>query len=560
MQEVLDLSKTSDERNKLGQFATPLPLARDIIAESVRLIDPEISPGPIRFLDPAFGTGAFWSALRMFFPELSCTGVGIEIDSKFVDASRRLWTGTGLKVRSGDFTQCKSPSRERDRFDLLVCNPPYVRHHHIAAEHKPALRVASAKAAGVDLSGLAGLYCHFLAVAHPWMRRGAIAAWLIPTEFMDVNYGTALKQYLLRDVTLARVHQFDPEDVQFSDALVSSSVVVLRNEAPPEDHSVEFSQGPKLSKVKRRKLVPVADLLPSDRWTQVLEKRDKHQAPTTAETTLRLDDIFAIRRGLVTGGNKFFVLPEHRVDELDLPREWLTPILPSPRYVPDLEVHARADGTPELGRRYFLLNCDLPEEQIADELPTLWTYLSTASQALRDRYICRHRSPWYRQEKRPAAPLVCTYLGRQNESKRPFRFLLNHSEATAANVYHMLYPRPRLASAMETEPSILRQIWIHLNTVDVDNLLRESRVYGGGLRKLEPRELGRVSLQGLSLDICRLIAESNVPEFPPTDLGNTHQLLEASATRHLTPCHESCCRPLRRRRRPLSPQRSRAGR
>ena len=526
VQDVLDSSKTSEERNRLGQFSTPPPLAREIIIESVRLMEPERLMGSIRFLDPALGTGAFWSALRIVFPDLSSTGVGVEIDDEFVDASRRLWTGTGLKIRSEDFTQCKAPSRERDRFDLLVCNPPYVRHHHISAEHKPALRVASANAAGIDLSGLAGLYCHFLALSHPWMRRGAIAAWLIPTEFMDVNYGAALKQYLLRDVTLLRIHQFEPEDVQFSDALVSSAVVMFRNEAPPEDHSVEFSQGSKLSDVRRRKLVPIADLLPSDRWTQVLERRDGDREHTTVASSLRLNDIFAVRRGLVTGSNEFFMLSEQRAKELRLPKEWLTPILPSPRYLPNLEILARYDGTPELDRRYFLLNCDLPEDEIASDFPDLWSYLCTASQALRDRYICRHRSPWYRQEKRPAAPLVCTYLGRRNESRRPFRFFLNHSEATAANVYHLLYPLPRLASAMEGEPSVLRQIWTYLNTVDVDDLLRESRVYGGGLRKLEPKELGRISLRGLDPDIQKLISESGVPEFPSTDLGSTHQLLE----------------------------------
>ncbi len=67
----------------------------------------------------------------------------------------------------------------------------------------------------------------------PWMRAGAMAGWLIPGEFMDVNYGRELKAYLLRQVTLLRIHRFDPAALQFSDALVSSAMVWLRNEPPP---------------------------------------------------------------------------------------------------------------------------------------------------------------------------------------------------------------------------------------------------------------------------------------------------------------------------------------
>jgi len=56
------------------------------------------------------------------------------------------------------------------------------------------------------------------------------------------------------------------------------------------------------------------------------------------------------------------------------------------------------------------------------------------------------RKRWYAQEKRAAAPIVCIYLGRSdNKSKRPFRFILNHSKATAANV---LYPTPAMQQAI----------------------------------------------------------------------------------------------------------------
>ncbi|MHC5731479.1 MAG: SAM-dependent DNA methyltransferase, partial [Nostoc sp.] len=108
-----------------------------------------------------------------------------------------------------------------------------------------------------------------------------------------------------------------------------------------------------------------------------------------------------------------------------------------------------------------------------------------------DRYLCRHRSPWYSQENRPPSPFLCTYMGRQDTKRgRPFRFILNNSQATATNVYLMLYPKPVLTQALSQNPEKIKQVWQALNEISDEMLMGEGRVYGGGLYKLEPKELG----------------------------------------------------------------------
>jgi adenine-specific DNA-methyltransferase len=79
-------------------------------------------------------------------------------------------------------------------------------------------------------------------------------------------------------------------------------------------------------------------------------------------------------------------------------------------------------------------------------------------------------------------------MGR-NMAKRdkPFRFILNRSKATAANVYLLLYPKPALAKALAENPGLSRQIWEFLNSIDAATLLGEGRVYGGGLYKMDRR-------------------------------------------------------------------------
>ena len=66
LQDELDAQKTSRERNALGQFATPTDLARGIVREAASLLP---RGEPINFLDPGIGTGSFYSALKMLFPQ-----------------------------------------------------------------------------------------------------------------------------------------------------------------------------------------------------------------------------------------------------------------------------------------------------------------------------------------------------------------------------------------------------------------------------------------------------------------------------------------------------------
>jgi hypothetical protein len=56
----------------------------------------------------------------------------------------------------------------------------------------------------------------------------------------------------------------------------------------------------------------------------------------------------------------------------------------------------------------------------------------------------------------------------------------------------MLYPKPALAKMLLEKPELLKEVWQGLDRISDEALMGEGRVYGGGLHKLEPRELGNV--------------------------------------------------------------------
>ncbi len=483
----LDKKRTQLERNRLGQFATPVELANAIAHFGTALL---ADSQQISFLDPAIGTGAFFSALVSNLPEEGIANAqGFEIDNHYGMPAQRLWQKSLLNLRLEDFTKARPPLAEDDRFNFILCNPPYVRHHHMPSKEKVRLQRLVNQENGLSISGLAGLYCYFLILSHSWMRADAIAGWLIPGEFMDVNYGKALKDYLLNQVTTLRIHRFDPAKVQFSDATVSSVLVWIRNRIPPKDHNVEFTFGNSLHEPQVFKKVPASILQNEKKWTKF------HVSPAkrSKRTQMKISDLFTIKRGIATGGNKFFILPKERILELGLPTDFLRPVLPGPRYVTVNEIPSADDGTPLLDKQLYLLDCHLPEDDIRVKFPNLYKYLESGKPEIANRYLCRSRRVWYFQEQRMPAPVLCSYLGRsKQDGRKPFRFFLNHSKAIATNVYLMMYPKPALAKEIDHNSEILEDIWKLLNDFPVDSLLSEGRVYGGGLYKLEPKELGNV--------------------------------------------------------------------
>jgi adenine-specific DNA-methyltransferase len=490
IQKNLDAAKVQEDRRKLGQFATPSYLAMEMLQYAHTVL----GQGEIRFLDPAFGTGVFYSALLSVFPiDRIKTAVGFEIDKAYWRAAMNLWNhGPPLDLQLADFTCTSPPKSQREKFNLIICNPPYVRHHVMEVSEKQRLVDLVSKSVGIRPSGYSGLYCYFLMLSHNWMSTNGLAGWLIPSEFMDVNYGRQVKRYLLSQVTLLRIHRFNPSEVQFNDALVSSAIVWLKNSIPSSSHSVEFSYGGTLLKPSVSKHVSIEILKDLPKWSRLPLVS---YVQLLSGVTAKLGDFFTIKRGIATGANDFFVLTQEKAEELQIPAECLKPVLPPPRFLYIDKVEADEKGKPLLNQNFVLLACDLPEETIRKNYSAFWSYLEQGKeQKINDRYICAHRSPWYSQENRPPAPFIFNIMGRPGNTKRkPYRFVFNKSQATATNVYLMLYPKPSLQELLNRDPNLLEEIWTVLNRIPLDNLLKEGRVYGGGLYKIEPKELRRVS-------------------------------------------------------------------
>lgn len=496
LQGELDVKKTQLERNKLGQFATPPDLAQDIVKYIFN--NNLFRDQKINFLDPAVGTGSFFYALLRNIPEdLLESAVGIEIDDAVATIVRKLWEKHGLKIIDGDFTLLNPEEQSDIMANIIITNPPYVRHHHINRDDKIRLKNLIKKKFGYNINGLSGLYCYFILLSHFWLEERGWGVWLIPSEFMDVNYGMTIKKYLTEEVTLIHIHRFDPDHVQFNDALVSSSIVIFRKIQPQGDERVIFSFGGNINNPNIAQEISVKDIKRYPKWSHIPKDVSFPRIKIDDESE-KLEDYFKIQRGIATGANKFFIMDRKMVASLGIPETFVKPILPTPRKLKMEVVNSDISGYPLLDNQLVVIDCNIPERSIEKKYSEFYNYLKQGKRyGVTKRYLIRKRSPWYRQEQRNPAPFLCTYMGRKNDNNIPFRFIWNKSKAISTNVYLLLYPIGILANILDQEPKIYEKVFDALKQLKTEEIISNGRVYGGGLYKIEPKELGKLSAKGL---------------------------------------------------------------
>jgi hypothetical protein len=489
LQKEIDARQTKIERNMQGQFATPFKLAVDIIEATLKYSDIQINE--VRFLEPAVGLGAFFSAFLKVNKGVKLGyALGIEKDRKIAHLSKQLWENQGIEIINQDFTTCNPPIKEKDKFNTLITNPPYVRHHHLLKEEKERLIQLVNENLNLKINGLMGLYGYFLLISHRWLQKDALSSWLIPREFMDVKYGKIIKKYLTEKVKLLQIHCFDINDVQFDSAEVTSAVIIYKNTSPNASNNIKFTYGSNINHPSIIIETSLQKLISLEKWSNIVQENTLTLANTFEGT--RLGDIFKVKRGIATGANDFFIINKKIVEKYEIPEKFLIPTLPAPRFLTSRIIENNSIKN-SLENQLFILNCSLDKYDLEKQYPKTYEYILIGEKkGLNELYLTKSRNIWYKMEERKPAPIICSYSGRKSKKGESIKFYRNKSKAVVINSYYNLYPKQIIFEKIDNTEDFFDTIFNELNTINQSEILKHGRSYGGGLNKIEPKELENV--------------------------------------------------------------------
>ncbi len=195
-------------------------------------------------------------------------------------------------------------------FDIVIGNPPYVRHHNI--HHiKPILKSQFDE----FFTGMADLYVYFYKRGTELLRTNGILTYISSNKFMRGSYGKKLRVFLTSKVVIHILIDF--ADIPVFKASVDTSIVLLEKDIPMEMHisAATFRERRdicRLSEVfQEKKITMCVNDLATEGWAialpkvhSLLEKLEKTGKPLR---TFTKDGLFI---GIITGSNDAFIIDE----------------------------------------------------------------------------------------------------------------------------------------------------------------------------------------------------------------------------------------------------------
>ncbi len=263
-------------------------------------------------------------------------------------------------------------------------------------------------------------------------------------------------------------------------------------------------------------------LLRTDKWDFLLREGEK----VARSGFVRLSKLASTRRGIATGANEFFHLSAARAGQLGLPRSILVPCV---------------------GRAADVQGIEFSEDDlaslIANDRRALLATFGSALGPSEKRYICAGendgihkrfllaaRKPWYSMERQRRAPIWAAVFGRQG-----LRFVHNRTQALTLTTFHCVYP-------FDYSETAVAALTVCLNAPTVQREARaQTRVYGGGLLKFEPRDLldilvpdlsrvTRATLEALAAEQYRLVtALRSGTKYEDLNWGCVEELIQVAA-------------------------------
>ncbi len=475
--EPVPIAPTTEWGRPLGQVFTPMPVAEWMVSWAC-------AGDPRRILDPAMGRGVFIEALERLVARRSAAGLvrvdACEIDSSMLRRGRPRFTRLEVRCRCEDFITADF----RRGYDAIIANPPYVRHHALA--YGESMLQVYDRLCGRRLSRMTNLYGYFLVRIWSLLAEHGRAAVITPAEWLNADFGVALKAYLLEQNAIEAILQFDHSAGIFDGAITTAAIILLRRgRAADEPIRLLNLPGPEalagLSLGEGRALLP-GELVPSAKWTPLfgLMRQLVSGGPT-------LGDVAVCTRGIATGANSYFVLRESQRRHLGISHADLVPCIAKARHVRGgsfrrSDLKKLIDGDEPV----FLLR---PRARLS---PPVRRYLAEGlRQEIHHRYLPSHRPVWFRPERRQPAPILVSVFARGS-----FRFVRNYAGSLHLTAYHGIYPRDASRGKIQAILDCLAR------KETQEALADHRRVYGGGLLKVEPRDVEALAIPPELYRVC----------------------------------------------------------
>jgi len=482
------------ERKEIGQFFTPYRIAEFM---SEWIISSETCK---TILDPAVGLGVFFRAIASKKRSGKYRFVGYDIDEDILNRARDIFKN--IPDIKANFKKMDYLLNDwGNQYDGIICNPPYLKFHDY--ESRRILAVFEKKLK-MRLTGFTNIYTLFFLKSMNQLSEGGRAAYIVPSEFLNADYGKKVKEYLIKSEKLRLIIIVDFQTNVFNGAITTSCILLFSNDKYNTD--VEFINVKSINDLKqlqdyiksypiykkKRVVIKSSQLNPEQKWRKYYGEinGDKYKNLVSLNTYAK------VVRGIATGANDYFSFSIGEIRQFNIDKEYLLPCLTKANYA---RTHFfTTDHFNELkdkDKPVFLLNAvDLDDNNVVE-------YLKIGERrGIDKKYLTSHRNPWYAIENRSPAPILVTVFSRNG-----LRFIRNEAKVYNLTSFHCVYVYPLFIQNVDLLMAYF------LTDISREIFNDEKREYGDGLDKFEPNDLNNAKI--VNLDIINQKTKSKILEY-----------------------------------------------
>lgn len=478
-------------RRSLGQFFTPFKIAQFMSEWILKNVNKTI-----KILDPAAGFGIFERALKY---ENEFIGKNLKFDLWEVDHSivRRLTEiirelNVDAKIFHGDFLN----GIWGKKYDGIIANPPYYKHHNINNKNEVYEKICLRTS--YKFSVQTNIYCWFLIKSLNLLNDGGRLAFIVPSEFLNANYGEKIKDFLRQSGLILHLINVNFKENIFENAL-TTSLIILGKKTQKRYDSINFynvSMVKDLMKLQYflnnfpKKQIHIKNLNPKFKWRIYFTDYGEEKATKKLIPFTRYG---AFSRGIATGANKYFTLTKNEIKNFQIPNKCLIPCITKANHVQG--VYFREEDYEKLyyeNKKVFLFDGEKTENENCRQ------YIKRGEAlGIPNRYLTQNRKPWYALEKRTVSRIWAGVFGRKG-----LKFIWNETDCLTLTCFHVFYPT-------KMGERYLNILFLYLNTEFAKKWInKEKREYGNGLEKFEPNDINK----SYALDF-NLFEESQLEEL-----------------------------------------------
>tara|TARA_R110002073_G_scaffold138424_2_gene288036 strand:- start:6685 stop:8283 length:1599 start_codon:yes stop_codon:yes gene_type:complete len=480
LEKIYTKNTSLTHRKEFAQFFTPQPIAN--LMSDWLLGNKSLKT----VLEPAFGLGIFSRTLISKQDNLKIKG--FDIDKTILNEARTYFKShknVSLKLEDYMYNDWKN------KYDGIICNPPYLKFHDY--DNKQILKEVENNLK-FKFNGFTNLYTLFLLKSIFQLKKNGRASYIIPSEFLNSDYGKLVKEYLLKTKTLRHLFVIDFKENVFDDVMTTVSILLLANDNNTSEINITTIDSKSdlqlidnyiksYPKQKGEFSFKPNDLDPNIKWRKYYQLQNS----INYKNLVPFSTYAKVVRGIATGANDYFTFNESKAKEFSIPKENLLPCICKAKDV-------KGNFFTESDYKSLVENNELAylfDGKNSTNKNVLDYIEKGVTEEINEKYLTKCRKPWYSLENRPPAPIWVSVFNRNG-----VKFIRNEANISNLTTFHCVYPtNSDLFSKVSND-----LLFAYLLTDVAKEIFSDNRrEYGNGLKKFEPNDLNKSKMLDLSI-------------------------------------------------------------